>query len=135
MQAGRSEEVMTTINEETLCSVIIKRSLVLLAVLVIAAFSFISADVALGILAGGVIAIANFLWMGNTLQRILSFLPDNPVRYSLFRFLARMTILGLILYLALTSGWFSIMGLIVGLSVIVANIIALSFFCAHRAGG
>jgi hypothetical protein len=82
-----------------------------------------------------VIAIANFLWMGNTLQRILGFLPDNPVRYSLFRFLARMTVLGLVLYLALTSGWFSIMGLVVGLSVIVANIIALSFFCAHRAGG
>jgi len=127
--------VMTAINEETLCSVIIKRSLVLLAVLVIAAFCFFSVDVALGILAGGVIAIVNFLWMGNTLQRILGFLPDNPVRYSLFRFFARMTVLGIVLYLILTSGWFSTIGLVVGLSVIVANIITLSFFCAHRAGG
>jgi hypothetical protein len=126
---------MTTINEETLSSVITKRSLVLLAALTIAAFGFFSVDVALGILAGGVIAIANFLWMGNTLQRILGFLPDNPVRYSLFRFLARMTVLGLVLYLALTSGWFSTIGLVIGLSIIVANIIALSFFCAHRAGG
>lgn len=127
--------MMTAINEETLCSVIIKRSLVLLAVLAIVAFSFFSVDVALGILAGGVFAIANFLWMGNTLQRILGLLPDNPVRYSLFRFLARMTVLGLVLYLTLTSGWFSTIGLVVGLSVIVANIIVLSFFCAHRAGG
>jgi len=127
--------VMTVINEETLCSVVIKRSLVLLAVLTIAAFSFYSVDVALGVLAGGVIAIANFLWMGNTLQRTLGLLPDNPVRYSLFRFLARMTILGLILYLVLTSGWFSTIGLFVGLSVIVANIIIISFIRAHRAGG
>lgn len=127
--------MMTAINEEGLCSVIIKRSLLLLVVLAIGAFSFYSVPDALGVLAGGAIAIVNFFWMGNTLQRILGVLPENPVRYSLFRYLARMTVVGVVLYLTLTSGWFSIFGLIVGLSVIIANIIALSFFCSRRAGG
>jgi len=126
---------MTAINEESLSSVIIKRSLLLLAVLTIAAFGVYSVHAALGVLAGGMIAIANFLWMGNTLKRILGLLPDNPVGYSLLRFLSRMTVVGVVLYLALRSGSFSPVGLIVGLSVIVANIAVLSFFSVQRAGG
>ena len=127
--------MMTAINEGTLCSDIVRRSLIFLTILTIAAGTIYSVHDALGVVAGGVIAIVNFLWMGNTLQRILGLLPDNPVRYSLLRFLARMTVLGLVLCLALTSGWFSTMGLIAGLSVIAASIVALSFICVHRAGG
>jgi len=124
-----------TINEETLSSVIIMRSLVLLAVIVIAAFTGSSVQVAFGVLIGGVLAIGNFLWMGSTLRQIIGVRPDRPVAYALLRFIGRMTVLGLILYLILTSGWFSATGLIVGLSVIVANIIVLSISSVIRPGG
>ena len=125
---------MTAIDEEKLSSTVVKRSLILLALLTAIAFGVYSLNAALSVLAGGLIAIVNFLWMGNALKRTLGILPDSPVRYSLLRFLARMTVLGLVLYLALTSGWISIVGLVVGLSVIVANIVALSFLRLHSAG-
>jgi hypothetical protein len=125
---------MKAIDEENLSSTIVKRSLVLLTLLTAIAFGVYSLNAALGVLTGGLIAIVNFLWMGNTLKRTLGILPDSPLRYSLLRFLSRMTVLGLVLYLALTSGWISIIGLVVGLSVIVANIVALSLFRLHGAG-
>jgi len=46
-----------------------------------------------------------------------------------------LSLTGLLLYFIITSGWFSLAGLFVGLSVIVINIIALSLYSALRAGG
>jgi len=89
----------------------------------------------LGALAGGCIAIANFFWIRNVLQRILGQLPARPAAYAQIRFIGRLSITGLILYFIITSGLFSLAGLFVGLSVIVINIIALSLYSALRAGG
>lgn len=124
----------TTINEDRLFGVIIKGSLSLLAILTIIGFCF-SIKTGLGILAGGIIAIINFLWMRNVIQRILGLLPPKPNLYGQARFVARLFSTGIALYFIITSGWFSLAGLLVGLSVIVANIIALSLYCALRTGG
>ena len=126
---------MTAINEDNLLAIIIKGSLALLTVLSIAGFAIFSTKVGLGVLAGGLIAVANFIWMRNVLQRILGLLPASPGLYAQLRFIARITVTGFILYVLITSGWFSLAGLLVGLSVIVANIIALSLYCALRTGG
>lgn len=126
---------MTAINEDTLYAVIIKRCLVLLAVLTVVGFAGFSVQAGLGVLAGGSIALVNFLWMRNALQRILGLLPANPARYAFIKFLSRMTILGVVLYFILTSPWFSIAGLLVGLSIVVANIIAVSIHSALHTGG
>jgi len=126
---------MTAINEETLYAVIIKRCLVLLAALTMVGFVGFSVRDGLGVLAGGAIAIVNFLWMRNALQRILGLMPANPARHALMRFLGRMTILGLALYYILTSSWFSVAGLLVGLSIVVVNIIVLSVYFALHTGG
>jgi hypothetical protein len=127
--------MMTAINEDNLFGVIIKGSLGLLAVLASAGFAFFDVNTGRGILAGGIIAIINFLWMRNVLQRILGLLPAKPTMYAFIRFVARVSVTGLCLYLLIVSGWFSLAGLLVGLSVIVANIIALSIYGALRAGG
>jgi len=126
---------MTAINEDTLYAAVIKRCLVLLSVLAIIGFAAFSVQAGLGVLAGGVIAIVNFFWMRNILQRTLGLLPSNPTRYALMRFLLRMTILGIVLYYILTSAWFSVFGLFVGLSVVVINIMYLSLSSALRTGG
>lgn len=127
--------MMTAINEDNLFGVIIKGSLGLLTFLTIAGCLFFSTKTGMGILAGGIVAIANFLWMRNVLQHILGLLPAKPNLYAQIRFVARISITGLCLYLLIVSGWFSLSGLLVGLSVIVANIIALSIYGAVRAGG
>lgn len=127
--------MMTTINEDNLFSVIIKGSLGLLAVLSLAGWALFSAKVGLGALAGGCIAIANFFWIRNVLQSILGQLPSNATVYAQLRFIARLSLTGVALYFIITSGWFSLAGLFIGLSVIVINIIALSLYSALRAGG
>ena len=127
--------MMTAINEDNLFAVIIKGSLGLLLILTIAALVLFSGQTALGVLAGGIIAIANFLWMRNVLQRILGLLPVNAQRYAFMRYVARMTITGSALYFVLTSRWFSLTGVLTGLSIIVVNICTLSLYRALRTGG
>ena len=127
--------MMAAINEDNLFAVIINGSLGLLAVLTVGGLALFSGKVALGILAGGIIAIVNFLWMRNVLQRILGLLPINAQRYALMRYIARMTITGCALYYVLTSGWFSLAGVLTGLSIIVINILALSLYRALSTGG
>lgn len=127
--------MMTTINEDKLFGVIIKGSLSLLAVLALIGFCFFDMRTGLGILVGGIIAVFNFIWIRNVLQRILGLLPQKPNLYSQIRFIARISVTGFVLYFIIISGWFSLAGLLVGLSVIVVNIIALSLYCALRTGG
>lgn len=127
--------MMITINEDNLFAVIIKGSLGLLFFLTLAGWVLFSAKVALGTLAGGCIAIANFFWIRNVLQRILGQLPARATMYAQLRFVARLGLTGFLLYFIITSGWFSLAGLFAGLSIIVINIIALSLYSALRAGG
>ena len=127
--------MMAAINEDNLFAVIIKGSLGLLAVLTLGALALFSGKAALGVLAGGGIAVVNFLWMRNVLQRILGLLPANAQQYALMRYIVRMTVVGCALYFVLTSGWFSLAGVLTGLSIIVVNIFALSLYRALRTGG
>lgn len=126
--------MMAPINEDKLFGVIIKGSLILLVLLTLAGSVFFSSKIGMGVLAGGIIAIVNFLWMRNVLQRILGLLPAKPNQYAQIRFLARLSITGFCLYFFIVSGW-SLAGLLVGLSVIVVNIMALSIYGALRSGG
>ena len=126
---------MAVINDDNLFAIIIKGSLGLLTLLTVGGLVFFSGKTALGVLAGGSIAIVNFLWMRNVLQRILGILPINANRYALMRYITRMTVTGFAMYFVLTSGWFSLAGLLTGLSIIVVNIFALSLYRAFCTGG
>ena len=126
---------MTTINEDNLFGLIVKGSLGMLSVLTLTAWAFVSVKAALGVLAGGLIAVMNFFWLRSVLQRILGQLPARPVLQAQLKYIARISVTGFIIYLIIMSGWFSLTGLIVGLSVIVANIIVLSLYGALRPGG
>lgn len=127
--------MMTAINEDNLFPVILKGSLALLAVLAVAGWFLFSIKAGLGVLVGGIIAVINFFWLRNALQRTLILQPSRPFLYAQIRFIARISITGFVLYFLITSGWFSLTGILVGLSVIVFNIIALSLYSALRAGG
>ena len=126
---------MTALNEDNLFGVIVKGSLGVLAVLALAGWALFSIRTGLGVVAGGAIAIINFFWLRNVLQRILGLLPAKPMLYAQMRFIARISLSGMILYMIIVSGWFALSGLIAGLSVIVITIIALSLYSALRAGG
>jgi len=120
--------MMTAIHEDNLFAAVIKSSVVLLLILSLSGLAFFSTKTALGVLAGGAIGIINFLWMRNILRRILGILPTNPGRYAVLWFVARMTAMAFALYLLLVSGYFSLFGLLAGLSIIVFTIMALALY-------
>ena len=125
---------MTTINEARLPTVILQSSVVLLFIATVAGFLFYTMPVGLGILAGGSIAIINFAWQRRTLRQLLgSQIPATPGSAAL-RYLLRLSITAVILYAVLTSGYFSTIALLVGLSVIVAVIIVLTLYSAFYKG-
>ena len=125
---------MTTINEARLPAVILQASVVLLAIATTAGFLFYTAPVGLGILAGGSIAIINFVWQRRTLRQLLDHQIAPSAGSAAVRYLLRLSITAVILYAVLTSGRFSIIALLVGLSVIVAVIIALTLYSAFYKG-
>lgn len=127
--------MMITINEDNLFAVIIKGSLGLMVFLALGGWAFFSPQAGFGVLAGATIAIVNFLLIRNALQRILGQPSANSTRYAQLRFIARLSLAAMLLYFIVTSGWFSLIALFVGLSVIVVNIIAFSLYSAMRAGG
>lgn len=126
---------MTAIHEDNLFAAIIKGSIAFLLLFSLIGLIFFSTRTALSVLMGGFIGIANFIWMRNTLRRILGVLPSHPGRTAVFWFVARMSIMAVVLYLLMVSGLFSLIGLVAGLSVVVAAIMFFSFYFALRAKG
>lgn len=125
---------MATINEARLPTVILHASIVLLVIATLTGFLFYTAPVGLGILAGGGIAIINFVWQRRTLRQLLERQVTPSAGSAALRYLLRLSLTAIILYAVLTSGRFSIIALLVGLSVIVAVIIALTLYSAFYKG-
>jgi len=125
---------VTLINEARLPTVILQSSAILLFIATVAGFLFYTTPVALGILAGGSIAIINFVWQRRTLRQLLDSQAPPTASSATLRYLLRLSITAVILYAVLTSGHFSIIALLVGLSVIVAVIIALTLYSAFYKG-
>jgi len=118
----------TTINEDRLFAAVTAGSWVLVAVLFLAGYLFGSGRFAAGILAGGILAIGNFYWLKNTLRRVLQLQPQQAGSFAQFRYLLRLALVALVLYLLIVHTGIDIIGLILGLSVLVAVIMGLSLY-------
>ena len=97
-----------------------------LAVLFIPSLILAPLKFALGVLLGGFICIINFHWLGRSLTSAFQNLDisDNIKTPVMVRYYIRLAVTGIILYLLITGGAIEVIGLIVGLSVVVINIIA-----------
>ena len=98
---------------------------VFLAALFIPSLIFAPLKFALGVLLGGFISIINFHWLSRGLQSAFQNLGDegNIKTPVMLKYCIRLVITGIVLYLLITGGAVNVVGLIVGLSVVVINII------------
>ena len=118
-----SGPVTMLIKDEALLSRLEQFNWVLLALLASGSFVFFSRKFALGVLAGGILAIANYYLVKRSLRRAL-----DPERQGKTRFLyllqygLRFAALGLTIALLLIKGWVSPLGMLLGLSIIVLGI-------------
>lgn len=123
------------INEDNLQPLVLKGSTLTLVFAAAVSGMFFQKPVTLGVIAGGLIAIANFIWQSSAASRLLSGQTDKPAASSAIRFILRLTIIALLLYLIIVSGYFSIAGLLLGLSVVVITIFCITICLAIKNKG
>ncbi|HED00071.1 MAG TPA: ATP synthase subunit I [Proteobacteria bacterium] len=103
-------------------------SLVLCLILTIFGVIFVSVNFALGILAGGIIASFNFYWLQTALRKIFDqqvIFGHKAIYYA--KYYLRLIIMGIFLYELIVNKMVHPLGLIIGLSVIVINIMVIAF--------
>lgn len=126
---------MIRISEDNLLNTVVIGSVALAALLSLTTLVLMSGKVALGIAAGAGIAILNFVWQRSIMQRVLGLHIGRPTMYATIRYLLRLGITALLLYYILTSGHFSLFGLLMGLSVVVLTIVLCTLYFAIQHKG
>ncbi|WP_298438274.1 ATP synthase subunit I [Geobacter sp.] len=116
------------ITEDNLIAAVTRGSWLLLGVLAGAGYVFRSARFATGILAGGILVLANLYWLRSILKRALCLQPAKATRYAHLRYLARLILTGTIIAFLIVRAHIDVMGLLVGLSIVVVTIMALSLY-------
>lgn len=126
---------LARINENNIFAVLNAGSWALLIILTLAGAAFGSLRFAGSVLAGGVLAIANYHWLHSIIKRALDMPAKGASRFAQVRYLLRLAIMGGIIYLFIVRFGADIFGLLLGLSVLVLNIAALSIYMMTLKGG
>ena len=118
-----SGPVTMLIKDEALLKRLEQFNWVLLALLASGSFVFFSRKFALGVLAGGILAVANYYLVKRSLRRALDPERQGKTRFLyLLKYGLRFAALGLTIALLLIKGWVSPLGMLLGLSIIVLGI-------------
>ena len=123
------------INEDNIFPRLIVGSLLMSAVLGAASALLVSPGFGVSLLAGGLLATANFIWLRRGLEAALRLTPGIASRFATLRFLLRLAIMALLLYVLIVVLKADIFGLLLGLSVLVVNITVFSIYLSTRKGG
>ena len=123
------------ITENNIFVILAKGSWILLALLTITSLVFGSSGFALGILAGGLIAIVNCYWLYSILQRAMQLPVKKAVRFTQVRYFLRMGLIAVVVSSLIVYCNINIIGLLLGLSVFVINIVALAIYMSTHKGG
>jgi len=112
-----------TDRDEQLLGEIARRNWILLAILVLLSLFWRSTPVTLGVLAGGILAIGGYLWLHHSLKRVLSEPSRHSARSFKISYFVRLGSLAAALLLLIVVAKVNPLGLAVGLSVVVINIL------------
>ncbi len=96
---------------------------IMLAILFIPALVFAPFKFSLGILLGGFISILNFYWMERGLRGIFTNTAGNVKGPVIGKYYIRLVLTAIVLYFLIANGTVNVIGLLIGLSVVVINII------------
>ena len=111
---------------EQLPSSLSRRNWVILGILLAVSLPFANWPVSTRILAGGLVAIAGFAWLQRSLRRLLAdSAHGSRVRYQ-FGYVVRLLVLAGILALLIAVVKIHPVGLAIGLSVVVINLLWLT---------
>jgi hypothetical protein len=109
--------------QERIVNFVTRSNWVLLAGATVGGAMFAPYDFALGIFSGGLIVTINFYLLARTLQRALK--PPHLASHNvvLAKYYLRFLVSGFVIFLLIAGGVVNPLGLVIGLSVVVASII------------
>jgi len=96
---------------------------VLLGVFVLFSLVIMSFKFALGVLLGGLICIVNFYRLHKNLVDVITRSPGSAKSSMMFKYYIRLAVTAVVLYFIVTSDIVDVVGLLIGLSIVVINII------------
>ena len=95
----------------------------ILALLVLLRLIFLPPPSPLGVLLGGLISIMNFIWLKRELRVVFGSLTGRAKAAVMFRYYIRFFVSAVIIFFIITRTVADVLGLLVGLSIVVINII------------
>jgi hypothetical protein len=96
---------------------------ILLGVLLLLSLLFMSTRFALGVFFGGLISIINFHWLYKNLQNVFARLSGSAKSAMMFKYYIRLAVTAVVLFLIITSNKVDVVGLLIGLSIVVFNLV------------
>ncbi len=96
---------------------------VVLAVFVLAGALIFSLKFTLGVLLGGLISIVNYHWLCRDVKKVFAHLTDRAKSRIMFKYYIRFGITAVALYFIVSSGTVEVVGLLIGLSTVIVNIV------------
>lgn len=111
-----------TQTDDQLLAVMARRNWIILIVLVLLSLFWQSPPVTFGVLAGGVLVIINYRWLGRSLLKVLSDPQTHSAKGFKRNYFFRLVFIACAIYLLLVRGGVNPLALIVGLSVVVLNL-------------
>jgi hypothetical protein len=105
---------------------------ILLAVLVTGSLFLRSTRFSLGILLGGLISIVNFHWLYRNLLSVFQKHLNRARAALMLRYYLRLAVTAIALYWIISRNLVDVIGLVIGLSVVVLNIVLTTLLALSR---
>lgn len=109
-------------NDDQLLGQLARRNWVILLCLIVASLLFKNKDLTIGVASGGLIAVCGYQWLHRSLAKALSESGQPAVKGFQVSYILRLGALAAMLVLLIAVVKVNPLGLIIGLSVVVINI-------------
>jgi len=109
-------------DEEQLLSGLARRNWIILLVMIVLSLLSRDKQITLGVVGGGLIAVCGYQWLYSSLVKTLSNAGQPMIKRFQFSYFLRLAALALMLMLLIAVVKVNTIGLIIGLSVVVLNI-------------
>lgn len=120
---------------EKISKILETQNWIILLILGSASFFLMSSTFTLGIILGGLIIIANFNLLQQTIRKGF---PSNGTSQTkkasiIAKFYLRLAVVGMLIYVLITQRWVNPVGLAIGLSIVVISIVGLGIHMIWKA--
>lgn len=110
-------------EDDDLLAALARRNWIILGVLLILSLLWRDPAFTLGVLGGGLLALCSYRWLHHSLSKLLGQAGGGSARGFQFGYLLRLVFLAAALYLLIAVAQVHPLGLALGLSVVVLNIL------------